>query len=89
MDRTQRLDRFKSLAGMGIVDMNLYARCTDQNIFEAKRALQMSKATGMEELLIPLMSLNNQTAEAGRPSNPDSTNENTVASIERGSNLED
>ena len=86
MDRTQRFDHFKQMAAMGLVDLNLYARCNDQNIFEAKRALQMSKAFGVEDLLIPLMSLNNQTAETGRPSNPDSNNENTVASIERGSN---
>lgn len=86
MDRTQRFDHFKQMAAMGLVDLNLYARCNDQNIFEAKRALQMSKAFGVEDLLIPLMSLNNQTAETGRPSIPDSNNENTVASIERGSN---
>lgn len=87
-DRVQRREQFKELAAMGIVDFNLYARSTDQNIFQAKRALQLTKAMDVESLLIPLMSLNNQSSsqENGRPSNPDTTNENTIASYERGSN---
>ena len=86
MDREQRKEQFKELASMGLVDFNLYARSTDQNIFEAKRALQFTKSLEIEKLLTPLMSLTNQTKEAGRPSVPNSENENTVASNERGSN---
>ena len=71
---------------MGLVDINLYARATDQNIFEAQRSLQFTKSLGMEKLLTQLQSLNNQTKETGRPEAKDSNNDNTMASDERGSN---
>lgn len=86
MDREQRKEQFKELATMGIVDFNLYARSVDQTVFEAKRSLMFTKSLGLDKLLTPLLSLNNQTNDNGRPSNPNSNNENTVASNERGSN---
>ena len=85
MDRIRRLELFKDLASMGIVDFNLYARTTDQNIFEALRAIKFTKSLGIEKDLISLMSLNNQTKDTGRPE-VDSNNDNTIASDERGSN---
>ena len=86
LDRTKRSEQFKELAAMGLVDINLYARATDQNIFEAQRSLQFTKSLGMEKLLTQLQSLNNQTKETGRPETKDSNNDNTMASNERGSN---
>lgn len=85
-DRNERRNQFKELATMGIVDFNLYARSIDQNVFEAKRSLEYTKSLGLDNLLISLMSLNNQTKDSGRPSDPTSTNDNTIASNERGSN---
>jgi hypothetical protein len=92
-DRTNRKDAFKEYAQMGIVDINLYARATDQNVFQAIRAMQFTKSLGLEDNLISLMSLNNQTKEMaasdkkqGRPAEPDSLNDNTEASNARGSN---
>ena len=86
MDRAKRSDQFKELATMGLVDINLYARATDQNVFEAQRSLQFTKSIGMDKLLTQLQSLNNQTKETGRPEAKDSNNDNTMASNERGSN---
>jgi hypothetical protein len=86
LDRTKRSEQFKELATMGLVDINLYARATDQNIFEAQRSLQFTKSLGLEKLLTQLQSLNNQTKETGRPDAKDSNNDNTMASDERGSN---
>ena len=89
-DRAKRKEDFRDLAMMGIVDMNLYARMTDQNIFEAKRALQLTKSLGLEENLISLLSLNNQSSsviqDRGRPKEENTTNDNTMRSQERASN---
>ena len=85
-DKENRMKRFLDLAKVGLVDFNLYARALDSNIFEAKRALQFTKSMGLEELLMPLLSLNNQTKQGGRPTVANPENENTVASIEVGSN---
>lgn len=85
-DRTKRKEQFKELATMGLVDINLYARSTDQTVFEAQRSLQFTKSLGIENCLTSLMSLNNQTKETGRPKAEDSYNDNTNASRERGSN---
>lgn len=88
-DQNLRLENFTKLAQMGIVDINLYARATNQNVFQAQRALQYTKSLGLENELISLMSLNNQTKigkEAGRPEDPDSTNESTVSTRESGVN---
>ena len=85
-----RVDNFKQFAQMGIVDINLYARATNQNVFQAQRALQYTKSLGIEKDLISLMSLNNQSAqsnqEAGRPVAQDSDSEGTEASRATGSN---
>ena len=86
LDRTKRSEQFKELASMGLVDINLYARATDQNVFEAQRSLQFTKSIGMDKLLTQLQSLNNQTKETGRPQTKDKSNDNTMASDERGSN---
>ena len=86
LDRNKRSEQFKELAAMGLVDINLYARATDQNVFEAQRSLQFTKSIGMENLLTQLQSLNNQSKETGRPEAKDSNNDNTMASNERGSN---
>lgn len=86
MDKARRAEQFKELAAMGLVDINLYARAVDLNVFEAQRSLQFTKSIGMESLLTRLESLNNQTKESGRPEAKDSNNDNTMASDERGSN---
>lgn len=90
-DRAERENKFKTNASMGIVDVQYAARMFDLNPFEFDRRLSMSKASGFENKLISLMSLNNQSASSlsgnrGRPSKPQSDNENTEASWERGSN---
>lgn len=86
LDRDERRERFDKLAAMGIVDFNLYARSTDQNIFEAKRALQFTKSLKVKDLLTPLLSLNNQTKDNGRPTAENTTNDDTMASIDADSN---
>ena len=87
-DQKLRIDNFKNFAQMGIVDINLYARATNQTVFQAQRALQFTKSLGLENELISLMSLNNQTAsgEAGRPVAEDSVSDGTEASRATGSN---
>ena len=88
-DLKQRIDSFKQFAQMGIVDINLYARATNQNVFQAQRSLQFTKSLGLENELISLMSLNNQSPssqEAGRPVAQDSVNDNTEASRATGAN---
>lgn len=86
-DKRERQEAFKTYAQMGIVDLNLYARATDQNIFQAARGLKLSKSFNIENDLIALQSLNNQTAEEknGRPADEDTLNDSTAASKERGS----
>ena len=88
-DQKKRVDNFKNFAQMGIVDINLYARATNQTVFQAQRALQYTKSLGLENELISLMSLNNQTAvseTAGRPVAENSVSEGTEASRATGSN---
>lgn len=91
-DRSERESRFKTLAGMGIVDIQYASRVVDLNPFDFERRLAMSKASKIEDKLIPLMSLNNQTAGGGlnstkgRPRKVNSDNENTEASWARDSN---
>ena len=90
-DRAERDNKFKTLAGMGIVDFQYLSRTLDLNPFELERRLIMSKNSGIDKYLIPLMSLNNQTAsgQVGRPSkqgDPSADNPSTEASWARGSN---
>lgn len=87
-DRAERSTNFKNLASMGIVDYQYLSRSLDISPFELKRRLMMSKESGIDKYLIPLMSLNNQSpsGDVGRPSKPQSDNENTEASWDRGSN---
>lgn len=87
-DEKKRIDNFKNFAQMGIVDINLYARATNQTVFQAMRALQYTKSLGFEDELISLMSLNNQSMRdgAGRPVAENSVSDGTEASRATGSN---
>lgn len=89
-DRAERVNNFKTTASMGIVDVQYAARMFNLTPFEFNRRLEMSKASGLENKLISLMSLNNQSATgqqgAGRPKKESSDNENTMASWDRDSN---
>ena len=85
-DSEKRLELFKTLSSMGLVDINLYARVLNKNVFEATRGLQMSKIMNLTDNLTQLQSLNNQSAEAGRPSDNSSLNDNTLTSKEQTSN---
>lgn len=89
-NRSERKDRFKDFATMGIVDIQLAARVLDMNAFELGRHLSMTKSMGLDKKLMPLMSLNNQTAamqgSVGRKKIESPDNENTEASQARGSN---
>ena len=93
-DNTDRLNSFKTLASMGIVDIQQLARVKNMNVFELQRALEYSKATNFVDNLIPLMSLNNQSNNMksinspGRPEKPGSDNDNTIASRDSGANEE-
>jgi len=93
-DVKERQDKFKNLATMGIVDFQQVSRICDMNPFELNRHLSLSKSMGFDKKLIPLMSLNNQTAESqkvdptkktqGRQSKEDTDNEDTLNSQARG-----
>jgi hypothetical protein len=93
-DRAERETRFKTTASMGIVDIQYAARMFDLSPFEFDRRLLMSKSSGLEDKLISLMSLNNQSAAmqkngVGRPSTEGTAaddNDSTEASRARGSN---
>lgn len=98
-NRALRLNNVKAFAGMGIVDWQDVARVFDENPFEFRKRLAMSKNSGMDEYLTSLISLNNQSSKdnpfnekkRGRPSIESTTgstpdNDNTAASIDRGSN---
>lgn len=90
-DKSERMNRFKDLASMGIVDIQQLSRVCDMNPFELSRSLSLTKSMGLDKKLISLMSLNNQSpkdmgSERGRPAKPNSDNDNTEASIARGSN---
>ena len=94
-DQQRVMSMFKDYAAMGLVDVQMAARAYDMNPFEFSRHIKMSKAMGIEKDLISLASLNNQSAASntnittgrrGRPSTPNSDNENTEASWDRGSN---
>lgn len=94
-DKTERQNRFKMLASMGIVDIQQIARINDMNVFDLSKSLSMSKTFDLEGKLLPLISLNNQssssssgTGEVGRPAKPDSDNDNTQAGIAAGTNLD-
>ena len=100
-DKDNRRTIVTELAKIGIVDFQNVARLMDMNIFQLKRSLQMSKAMGFDkdvtDLLIPNLHFGQQKGisastkvstgnPVGRPSKPNSDNENTIASIERDSN---
>ena len=97
-NRALRLNNVKTFAGMGIVDWQDVARIFDENPFEFKRRLVMSKNSDMDKYLISLMSLNNQSKnnplgekKVGRPSIESQTgslpdNPSSANSIARGSN---
>ena len=100
-DKDNRRIIVTELAKIGIVDFQNVARLMDMNVFQLKRSLQMSNAMGFDkdvtDILIPNLHFGQQkgvipTPKAstgnpvGRPSKPNSDNENTIASIERDSN---
>lgn len=100
-DKDNRRTIVTELAKIGIVDFQNVARLMDMNVFQLKRSLQMSNAMGFDkditDILIPNLHFGQQkgftsTPKAstgnpvGRPSKPNSDNENTIASIERDSN---
>lgn len=88
-DREHRLKIFDSMALKGIVRWDYAARVFDEDLFEFSDNLKFGKHLELENYLISLMSLNNQTKEesaGGRPTNPSSNNENTESSNLRGSN---
>lgn len=90
--QSQLMTSFKDYAAMGLVDIQMAARAYDMDVFELSNHLSMTKAFGLDKKLMPLMSLNNQSSggspsgQKGRPSKPNSDNENTNASWDRGSN---
>lgn len=84
---------------LGLVDLQLLARCNDMDVFELTRALKISQAFGIDKFITPigqLVSGGTQSAtssnptglggKVGRPAKEDSDNENTEASWARGSN---
>ena len=85
-DKTERMNKFKTFASMGIVDIQLASRAFDMTPFEFNRSLMLTKTFGFQDKLMSLLSLNNQSGEVGRPAKPDSDNDSTQASIARGSN---
>lgn len=97
-DVERRKSMVKDMAQLGIVDFQEVARVYDVNVFQLKRRLRMSNHMGFDKevtnLLIPssYFSTNKRssqdisTGNVGRPSKPDSDNENTIASYERSSN---
>lgn len=86
-DKADRETSFENLARMGIVDVQALARTKDMNVFELKKSLEFNNWFNIENKLIELKSLNNQSGKVGRPVS-DSDNENTEASRARGSNDE-
>ena len=101
-DKEYRKATVKEFAQIGIVDFQDVARVFDMNAFQLKRRLQMSKSMGIDkeitDLLIPNLHFGQQKIgtststkiptgnPVGRPSKPNSDNENTIASLERDSN---
>lgn len=101
-DKDSRRTRVKEMAQLGVVDFQDVARVYDLNIFQFKRRLQMSNSMGFDkeitDLLIPNFHFatknesistpkaTQSSGKVGRPSKPNSDNENTIASIERDSN---
>ena len=101
-DKEARKAMVKDNASIGIVDFQDVARMCDMNIFQLKRRLHLSKSMGFDkeisDLLIPNLNFGQQklggntgsssinNGKVGRPSKPNSDNENTIASYERSSN---
>ena len=101
-DKEARKAMVKDNASIGIVDFQDVARMCDMNVFQLKRRLHLSKSMGFDkeisDLLIPNLNFGQQklggntgsssinSGKVGRPSKPNSDNENTIASYERSSN---
>ena len=101
-DKEARKAMVKDNASIGIVDFQDVARMCDMNVFQLKRRLHLSKSMGFDkeisDLLIPNLNFGQQklggnagyssinNGKVGRPSKPNSDNENTIASYERSSN---
>lgn len=79
-DKTERRELLKTVTGLGLSDYQLLSRVLDISPFELKRRLLLNDAIGVGFVA------NEQKGEVGRPSKPDSLNENTQNSIARGTN---
>lgn len=91
-----RMEQFKSMVGLGLVDVQLAARVCDMNAFEFSRSLSLTKTLGIEDKVIQLIkptvggntkgSIGNVTGSVGRPAKLDSDNDSTTASWDSDSN---
>lgn len=97
--RAERFQKWDKFSGSGIVDLQLAARCVDQNVFEFMNSIKMSNSCfditkQLKFLVDPNASVksnttNKQNKKVGRPSNendPSADNDSTEASRARGSN---
>lgn len=97
--RAERFQKWDKFSNNGIVDLQLAARCVDQNVFEFMNSVKMSNScfniTKQLKFLVDPNSNtkqnipNNKGEKVGRPSNendPTADNDSTEASRARGSN---
>lgn len=89
----ERKDAFKLMSSMGMVDIQQAARVCNLNPFDFSRRLSLTSTFGLDKKLMPINQLiggqnanGGVSGQPGRPAKPDSDNDNTQASIARGSN---
>lgn len=61
-DKTDRMSKFRDMANMGMVDVQLAARIFDMNPFEFSRSLSLTKTLGIDKKIMSLANMmNNNT----------------------------
>lgn len=62
-----KIDQTIKMADKGVVCINDIANCLNKNIFELKRELEMTKAMGFSDMLLPMLNINTMSDKGGRP----------------------
>jgi len=89
-----KLDKTFNAADKGVVCVNDIANALGKNVFELKRELEMTKAIGFSDMLLPMLNVNTMSSKGGRPQSDVSdlsdaglNTRDTGGNIDRGGNI--
>lgn len=65
--KNNKMENTFKAADKGVVCINDIANALNKNIFELKRELEMTKAMGFSDMLLPMLNINTMSNKGGRP----------------------